>query len=221
MKTKISNWVKKKWLGGLIIFLLMPIFLTACSIQEKSEEQNMFLESNPDHRAVLVVAFQGFNDIEYQVTKKTLEDLNIKTTTISSQTGEAIGKFGQSINIEKTFSDIEIDRFGAVVFIGGPGVSDYINDDSVHQFIHEAIEKNKVLGAICLAPAILSRAGVLENKEATIWSSPLDKETIKILKEGKAKYVDELVVVDGLIVTANSPMAAENFGKKLGELLLK
>jgi len=221
MKTKISNGVNKKWLGGLIIFFLMPILLTACSFQKKNEEQNMLLESNPNHRAVLVVAFQGFQDFEYQATKEALENLNIKTTTISSKIGEAIGKFGQSINIEKTFSDIEVERFGAVVFIGGPGSADYIEDDSAHQLARQAIEKDKVLGAICLAPAILARAGVLQNKKATVWSSPLDKETIDILKKGQAEYIDQPVVVDGKIITANGPMAAENFGKKIGELLLK
>jgi len=218
MRTKNSNGVNRKWLGGLIIFLLMPIFLTACGLQEKSEEQNMFLESNPNHRAVLVVAFQGFQDFEYQATKEALENLNIKTTTISSKIGEAIGKFGQSINIEKTFSDIEVERFGAVVFIGGPGAADYIENDSAHQLARQAIEKDKVLGAICLAPAILARAGVLQNKKATVWSS---KETIDILKNGQAKYIDQAVVVDGKIITANGPMAAEDFGQKIGELLLE
>ena len=211
----------KKWLGGLILFLLMPIFLTACSLQEKGEEQNMLLESNPNHRAVLVVAFQGFQDFEYQTTKDALEGLNIKTTTISSKIGEAIGKFGQSANIEKTFSDIEVERFGAVVFIGGPGAADYIEDDSAHQLARQAIEKDKVLGAICLAPAILAKAGVLQNKKATVWSSPLDRETIEILEKGQAEYIDQPVVVDGRIVTANGPMVAEDFGKRIGELLLK
>lgn len=213
--------MNKRWLGGLIIFLLMPVLLTACSFQKKDKEQNMFLESNPNHRAVLVIAFQGFQDFEYQATKEALENLDIKTLTISSKVGEAIGKFGQAVSIEKTFSDIEIERFGAVVFIGGPGSADYIEDDSAHQLARLAIEKDKVLGAICLAPAILARAGVLQNKKATIWSSPLDRETIDILKNGRAEYIDQPVVVDGKIVTANGPMAAEDFGKEMGELLLK
>jgi len=211
----------KRFMRGLVILFLMPIFLTACSLQEKGEEQNMLLTSNPNHRAVLVVAFQGFQDFEYQTTKEALENLNIKTITVSSKIGEAIGKFGQLVDIEKTISDIEVERFGAIVFIGGPGAADYIEDNSAHQLARQAIEKDKVLGAICLAPAILARAGVLQGKEATVWSSPSDRETIEILKRGQAKYIDQPVVVDGHIVTANGPIAAENFGQKIGELLLK
>ena len=199
----------------------MPIFLTACSVRKRGEEQNMLLESNPNHRVVLVIAYKGFQDFEYQTTKDVLENLNIKTVTISSKTGEAIGKFGQSVNIEKTFSDIEIERFGAIVFIGGPGAVDYIEYDLAHQLAIRAVEKDKVLGAICLAPAILARAGVLENKKATVWSDPLNKETIEILKEGQVEYINEPVVVDGHIVTANGPIATEDFSKRIGELLLK
>jgi len=218
---KTSNGVNKRLLRGLVIFLLIPIFLTACSIIEKSEEQNMFLESNPNHRAVLVIAFQGFHDFEYQDIKEALEGFNIKTVTISSRIGEAIGKFGQSLNIEKTFSDIELDRFGAVVFVGGSGVTDYIDDDSVHQFVRQAIEKDKVLGAISLAPAILARAGVLKNKKATICSSQLDEKIVEILKQGQAEYINEAVVVDGSIITANGQMVTEDFSKKISELLLR
>jgi len=72
-----------------------------------------------------------------------------------------------------------------------------------------------------LAPAILARAGVLENKKATVWSDPLNKETIEILKEGQVEYINEPVVVDGHIVTANGPIATEDFSKRIGELLLK
>ena len=208
----------KKWLAGLIILLLMSIFLTSCNLQKKDEGKNMLIESNPNHKAVLVVAFHGFQDFEYQDTKKALENFNIKTITISSKIGEAVGKFGKSINIDKTFSDIDIEQFGAVIFIGGPGAAEYIEDDSAHQLAREAVEKNKVLGAICLAPAILARAGVLQNKKATVWFS---KETIDILKNGQAEYIDRPVVVDGKIITANGPMAAKNFGQKIGKLLLE
>ena len=206
---------------GINNFYFASNFLNCLQFSKKNEEQDMFLESNLNYRAVLVIAFQGFQDFEYQATKKALEDVNIKTTTISSKVGEAIGKFGQSVNIKKTFSDIEVERFGAVVFIGGPGAAEYIEDNSAHQLARQAIEKNKVLGAICLAPAILAKAGALKEKKATVWSSPQDKETIQILEEGQAEYIDEPIVVDGRIITANGPMVAEAFGQRIGELLLK
>ena len=81
------------------------------------------------------------------------------------------------------------------------------------------MEKQKILAAICIAPAILAKAGVLEGKNATVWSSVLDKGPIKILEENGANYVEKDVVVDGNIITANGPQAASEFGRKIVEIL--
>jgi putative intracellular protease/amidase len=47
----------------------------------------------------------------------------------------------------------------------------------------------------------------------------LDKAAIKILEDYGAVYQDTLVVVDEKIITANGPAAAQEFAKKLIELL--
>ncbi len=73
------------------------------------------------------------------------------------------------------------------------------------------------MGAICIAPTILAYAGVLEGKKATVWNQ--DGKQAEILTKNGAEFVDELVVVDGKIVTANGPPAAEAFGKKILEML--
>ena len=46
-----------------------------------------------------------------------------------------------------------------------------------------------------------------------------DGEQSTVLEENGATFVDEQVVVDGKIITANGPEAAEAFGKKIVELL--
>jgi protease I len=66
---------------------------------------------------------------------------------------------------------------------------------------------------------ILAKAGVLKEKRATVWSSPLDRGPVRILKENGAIYEDKDVVQDGKIITANGPGAAEEFGQKLVEIL--
>jgi len=83
----------------------------------------------------------------------------------------------------------------------------------------DAARENKVLGAICIAPALLAKAGVLQGKKATVWSSPLDKSPIKILEKSGAIFVAEEVVSDDGIVTANGPGAAKKFAQALIEAL--
>jgi len=63
----------------------------------------------------------------------------------------------------------------------------------------------------------LAKAGTLEGKKAAVWSSPLDKSAVKILKENGADYQKDSLVVDGKIITANGPGAAKEFGQKIVE----
>ena len=109
--------------------------------------------------------------------------------------------------------DLEGKEIGAIWFVGGNGSVKHLNDSKFHNIAKDAVKNGKILGAICFAPAILAKAGVLSDRKATVWSSNMDKSTIKILEEGGAQYVDSDVTVDGDIVTANGPSAAEKFAK--------
>jgi protease I len=71
------------------------------------------------------------------------------------------------------------------------------------------------VAAICLSPPVLARAGVLAGKRATTF--PAERAIVE-LKRGGATYVEEPVVQDGIIVTANGPEAATAFGEALASL---
>ncbi|MFH2069402.1 MAG: DJ-1/PfpI family protein [Candidatus Omnitrophota bacterium] len=90
------------------------------------------------------------------------------------------------------------------------GSTDYFTDKTALKLAAGAYQKNKVVGAICIAPGILARSGILKGKRATVF--PGEIETLK--REG-AVYVALPVVVDGRIVMADGPEAAEEFGKTL------
>ncbi|MEK7136703.1 MAG: DJ-1/PfpI family protein, partial [Patescibacteria group bacterium] len=81
-----------------------------------------------------------------------------------------------------------------------------------------------MLGAICIAPTILARAGVLRGKKATVWDPSTGSGQValptpsQVLRECGAQYTGEAVTVDGKIVTANGPAAAEEFGRRLASI---
>ena len=114
---------------------------------------------------------------------------------------------------------MNINEFDALVFVGGPGAYAFIEDESVWQIIRQARNKGKLLAAICIAPAILAKAGVLQGKKATIWSSIMDKKSIKILQENGAEYLNKAIVQDGKIITANGPSAAKDFAETIVQML--
>lgn len=170
-------------------------------------------------KIAMIIAFRGFRDEEYFIPKGILEAAGAKVITVSSSLGKAIGKLGGETEVDVLLKDFNSMDYETVLFIGGPGAAKYIDDQSVHQIIRETIENNKVLGAICIAPAILARAGVLGGKKATVWSSVMDKSAVKILKQEKAIYQEESVVVDGKIITASGPSAAKEFAEAVIKLL--
>ena len=170
-------------------------------------------------KIAIIIAFRDFRDEEYFIPKKILEMSGAETNTASTAIGQAIGKFGAETEATMLINDIKVLKYDAIVFVGGPGAGKLIDDTSCHRIAKEAAEKGKILAAICIAPAILAKSGVLKGKKATVWSSSLDKSAIKILKEAGADYQDESVVIDGRIITANNPDAGQEFAQKIIELL--
>jgi protease I len=169
-------------------------------------------------KAVLIIAKKGYQDVEYGNTRKGLEEAGIEVTVAGSEVGDAEGGLGGSTTIDKAMSEIQVDDFDAVVYIGGPGASGYQQDPEAHRIAKEAVEKGKILAAICIAPTILAYAGVLGGKKATTWDDG-QKTQATILENNGAVYTGEDVTQDGKLITANGPNAADKFGKTIASAL--
>ncbi|MBU1999205.1 MAG: DJ-1/PfpI family protein, partial [Candidatus Omnitrophica bacterium] len=112
------------------------------------------------------------------------------------------------------FTDINIKDFDGIVFVGGKGASAYFDDPVAHKLAQDSLKENRILGAICIAPVILARAGVLKGKKATVWSSEAGQ-----LRDKGADYTGQNVERDGKIITAAGPFAANEFGEELARAL--
>ena len=174
-----------------------------------------------DKKIVIIVAFKDFRDEEYFVPKEILEGAGAEVKTASNQMGVAIGADGGEVSINLLISEINTMDFDGVVFIGGSGCLENLDNEDSYRVVKDTVSQDKVLASICISPTILAKAGVLLGKRATVWSSPLDKGAVKILEENGAIYQDEAVVVDGKIITGNGPGAAEQFGKAILEVLTR
>ncbi len=172
-----------------------------------------------DKKIAMIIAQQDFRDEEYFIPKSIFSTEGAQIKTISTKKGEALGTYGGIINVDSSLDDLKVSDFDAIVFVGGSGAAKYIEDEKCHQIAQEAISGNKVLGAICIAPTILARSGVLRGKRATVWSSSLDKSAVKILKEEGANYEKSPVVRDGNIITAAGPQAARKFAETIVRVL--
>ena len=169
----------------------------------------------------MIVAADGFKDEEYFIPRQIIEKADFKVFVASNQPGLAQGTAGSEIQVNFPINQLKITEYQAIVFVGGPGCLKNLDNQDSYQLAQEAIRQNKILAAICISPVILAKAGVLKDKKATVWSSPLDKTPVQILDQEGAFYQAESVVNDGKIITANGPTAAQNFGQKIVEILKK
>lgn len=172
-------------------------------------------------KIAMIIAFRDFRDAEYFVPKEILEKAGAKITTVSTKSGTAIGADGGDVAVDILLETLNPADFDGIVFIGGPGCLEDLDNENSYKIARETVEQNKVLGSICISPMILAKAGVLSGKRATVWSSPMDREPVRTLEKGGAIYQDELVVVDGKLITGNGPAAAERFAQALVETLTR
>ena len=70
------------------------------------------------------------------------------------------------------------------------------------------------MAAICIAPAILTNAGILKNKSVTGWSG-IEND----LKVAGANFTGGKVETDNNVITASGPDATKDFGQAIVDYL--
>lgn len=206
-----------------VIIIIVGVLISQNLIKEGElipKKRMVMLENVLENKKlVMIIAFRDFRDEEYFVPKEIFETARAIVTTASTQKGKAVGTDGGEAEVDLLVSQINPFHYEAVIFIGGPGCLSELDNEDSYKVAQETISQNKVLAAICVSPVILAKAGVLEGKKATVWSSLMDKSSIKILEENGAIYQNEPVVTDGNIITGNGPGAAQKFGATVVEVL--
>ena len=163
---------------------------------------------------LMVIAPAVFRDEEYAHPKEVLEGRGASVTTASTRVGTCQGKLGMTAEATLAVADANAADYDAVVFIGGGGAAVFFDDPLAHTLARSALESGKVLAAICIAPSILARAGLLDGVRATAFASQHDD----LVAHG-ALWTGAPVEVDGRIITANGPAAARDFGSAIADML--
>lgn len=167
--------------------------------------------------ALIIIAQNGYQDVELAGTQNALLHAGFEVTIASKEEGVCMGKFDGTEEALLAMRDVDPLAYDVLAFIGGPGAHALAEDKEAIVLAQARNDTGKLLGAICIAPTILAAGGILENRHASVWDD--GKGTQKaFLEERGATYVDQPVTVDGRIVTANGPEAAEEFGKTLAAM---
>jgi protease I len=164
----------------------------------------------PDSR-ILIVATDGFEEWELfgprEILQKRGADVQLASLKRDPIQATVHDDPGKTIRPDLTIDEANADDFDALVLPGGVRNPDTLRlHGNVIELIKAFHRQGKPVAAICHGPWLLVEADLLRGRKATSWPSIRTD-----LRNAGAKVVDEVVVVDGNIITSRKPDDVEAF----------
>jgi len=157
---------------------------------------------------VLLLLADGFEEIEALGTADILRRMGIAVVTASLKNETAIGSHQIRVFADNVLDEADTSDFDAVVLPGGmPGALNLYNDERVLKLLKDFAAQGKITAAICAAPMVLDKAGLLENGRFTMYPAV---DLYKYLSNGKLPQADR-VVADGKVITGKGPGVTAEF----------
>lgn len=168
---------------------------------------------------VLVPLAPGFEELEAITIIDLLRRANISVITATlGDDGDAPveGSHGVSVLPDVSLQDaIEEDDFDTVVLPGGLPGADHLRDDPrIINLLQRTASRGGYTAAICAAPQVLARSGLLDGRSATAYPGVLEGLALQ-----NTQLTAEAVTIDGKIITSKGPGTAMEFALTLIELL--
>ena len=168
--------------------------------------------------AVMLLA-EGFEESEAVMTLDVLRRLNIEVKTVSTSNDEnMLVKSCRNIAIQadEHLNELNADNVNAVILPGGmPGATNLRDNEAVINLLDFVYnDNNGLVAAICAAPIVLAKAGLLKGKKYSCY--PSFEEQIE-----DGEYNSDAVTVDGRVITGFGPGAAFLFGGEIAKFYKK
>lgn len=147
-------------------------------------------------KAVLFLA-NGFEEIEAVGTIDYLRRSAIETTIVSIKNEKVTSAHNVTIVADEVIDSFDISAYDAIILPGGLKGAESLRDDArVVKAVKDFYAAGKLVAAICAAPIVLDKAGILEGKHFTVYKTL--KNSIK-----SGIYQNTRAVTDGNIITAS------------------
>jgi len=163
---------------------------------------------------VYVVLAEGFEEIEALTPVDLLRRAGIETFTVGVGGTEIAGGQGITVKCDTTIDKIDYEGMDMLVLPGGKlGVDNLFASGEVKALLQRAYDDKKLIGAICAAPTILGRLGMLEGRRAVCYPGCEDALI------GAKLQLDERVTSDDNIITGEAAGSSVSFALKLIAML--
>ena len=163
---------------------------------------------------IAIMMADGFEEIEALTPVDVLRRAGLDARMVAVGSKVAVGSHGIAVVCDMTADEVKLDEVTAVIFPGGmPGSLNLDASPYADKFIEAVTKNGGKIAAICAAPLVLGRRGLLENKHAICYPG--------FEKELKGAIIDDTpVVTDGNITTAIGMGAALPFSLELVRVIL-
>ena len=165
-------------------------------------------------KTIYLFLAEGFQETEAiaPVTVCRKAGLTIKTVSI---TGKRFveSAMGVTVQADMLFEESDFNDAAMLVMPGGmPGSTNLYDFAPLRELIMQHYEAGKPLAAICAAPLIYGRMGLLRGVKATCYPGCEDEAWGAII-------TDKAAVTDGQFITGHGPGAALDFGYAIVDYL--
>lgn len=163
---------------------------------------------------IVIPLADGLEEIEAITNIDVLRRAGIEVTTAGLNSKKINGSHEVWLEADCLLSELAVEDFDGIVLPGGmPGAANLKNSKIVVDMVKKMSENGQMIAAICAAPMVLEKAGVIKNREAT--SYPGFGEQMP-----SCNYREERVVKDGNLITGRGPGVALEFALEIVSYLL-
>ena len=160
---------------------------------------------------VAVILADGFEEIEALTVVDVLRRANITCHMVGFE-AQVTGSHAIQVQADRVF-DGDLSDYDMIVLPGGmPGSAHLRDNEKLIAELQKFELVGKKVAAICAAPIVLNRAGLLKDKAFTCYDGVQEQ-----IADGH--YRKETVVVDGQLTTSRGPATALTFAYNLVEQL--
>jgi 4-methyl-5(b-hydroxyethyl)-thiazole monophosphate biosynthesis len=164
-------------------------------------------------KKALVPVANGFEEIEAVSIIDILRRGRIHVVVAGVGGRTLVGSRQIAIVAERGIEEVSGDEFDLICLPGGmPGTTGLAKSEVLGEMLVKQNDAGRLIGAICAAPTVLEKHGLLDGKKFTSHFS------VKSKIEG-GEYSEDRVVVDGNIVTSQGAGTALEFTLRLVEIL--
>lgn len=154
---------------------------------------------------VYVLLADGFEEVEALTPVDILRRCGVQVRTVGVAATRVTGAHNITVEADIAIDDVDTAAMQVLMLPGGPGHTNIEQSDKAQALIDFSAKHNICIAAICAAPSILGKKGLLRGKHATCF--PGYEQFLS-----GAKVSADKVVTDGNIITAKGAGAASDFG---------